>query len=160
MRQKWFSSLWYVQRKPCTYLASRLGLSLNGPKWASTWASSPRSTIGCIQNEIWAYGTIGANRSPILHWHSHHLQMDWNKIHRTHVTEEFHHVRPKRVLSLWYSHRKPCTYLASKLALSPNRPKRASSWALSPRSTIGCMQIDLWAYGTFGANRAPILHRH
>jgi hypothetical protein len=38
-------SLWYVQRKPCTYLASRLALSPNGPKWASTWASSPRSTI-------------------------------------------------------------------------------------------------------------------
>jgi hypothetical protein len=29
---KQFLSLWYVQRKPCTYLASRLSVSLNGMK--------------------------------------------------------------------------------------------------------------------------------
>jgi hypothetical protein len=30
-------------------------------------ASSPRSTIGCVQNDFWAYGTFGANRAPILY---------------------------------------------------------------------------------------------
>ena len=44
--------IWYVWRKPCTYLASRLALSPNGPKRASTWASSPGGTIGCVQNNF------------------------------------------------------------------------------------------------------------
>jgi hypothetical protein len=56
VRPKQFLSLWYVRHKPRTYLASRL--SPNGPKWVSTWASSPRSTIGCNQNNFWAYGTL------------------------------------------------------------------------------------------------------
>jgi hypothetical protein len=33
---------------------------------ASTWASSPRSTIRCVQNDFWAYGTFGTNRAPII----------------------------------------------------------------------------------------------
>ena len=39
--------------------------------------------------------------------------------HMTHVTEEFHRVRQKQFLSLWYVRRKPCIYLASRVALSP-----------------------------------------
>jgi hypothetical protein len=45
-----FSSLWYVRRKPCTYLQPMLTLSPNGPKWDSTWPMSPRSFIVCVQN--------------------------------------------------------------------------------------------------------------
>jgi hypothetical protein len=68
---------------------------------------------------------------------------------------------PKKwFLSLWYVWRKACTCLASRLALSPNRLNQASTWFSSPRSIIGCVQNDLWAYGMFGANYAPILHRH
>ena len=37
----------------------------------------------------------------------------------TGVTKEFHRVCPKGFLSLWYVPRKPCTYLESRLALSP-----------------------------------------
>jgi hypothetical protein len=77
---KQFSKLWYVQRKLCTYLMSRLALSPNGPKRASTWVSSPKSTIGCVQNDFWAYGTFGVNRVPILHRHKHCLQTDWNEM--------------------------------------------------------------------------------
>jgi hypothetical protein len=40
----------------------------------------------------------------------------------THVTLEFHRVRQKQFSSLWYVQSKPCTYLASRLALSPNGP--------------------------------------
>ena len=49
------------------------------------------------------------------------------RFHMTHVTYEFHRVHPKRLPSLWHVRRKPCTYLASRLALSPNRAKRAST---------------------------------
>jgi hypothetical protein len=51
----------------------------------------------------------------------------WTKtrFHTTHVTYEFHQVRPKLFMSLWYVQCKPYTYLASRLALSPNGPNRA-----------------------------------
>jgi hypothetical protein len=47
------------------------------------------------------------------------------RFHMTHVNLVFYLVCPKWFLSLWYVRRKPCSYLASRLALSPNRPKRA-----------------------------------
>jgi hypothetical protein len=81
------------------------------------------------------------------------------RFHMAHVTKEFHQVCPKWLLSLWYVRRKPCTYLASKLALSQNGLNRASTWASSHRSTFECAQNDFWAYGTFGANRAPIFRQ-
>jgi hypothetical protein len=47
------------------------------------------------------------------------------KFHTTHTTYEFHWVRPQLFMSLWYLQCKPCTYLVSRLALSPNGPNRA-----------------------------------
>jgi hypothetical protein len=47
------------------------------------------------------------------------------EFHMTHVTCEFHRVRPKLFMSLWYIQLKPCTCLVSRLALSPNGPNRA-----------------------------------
>jgi hypothetical protein len=69
-------------------------------------------------------------------------------------------VRPDWFLSIWYVPYKPCTYLASRLALSPNRPNRASTWAPSPRSTNKCVQNGCLDYGALGANCAPMLHRN
>jgi hypothetical protein len=203
---KQFLSLWYVWRKPCTYHAPKLTLSLKGSKWDSTWPTSPRSSIGCVQNGFWSYGTFGANCGPILHRYKHYIQMDQNEIlhdprhlgvpsgaskniseltvrssqtihlswvkistiskltetsfHLSLVTLEYHPVRPKWFLGLWYIWCKPCTYLALKLTLSLNGPKQASIWASSPRSTIRCIQNNFWAYGTFRANRAPIMHQN
>jgi hypothetical protein len=51
----------------------------------------------------------------------------WTKtrFHMTHVTYEFHQVRPNLFMSLRYVQCKPYTCLASRLALSPNGPNRA-----------------------------------
>jgi hypothetical protein len=57
---KWFPCPWFIRHKPCKYLASRLTLSPNGPKWVSTWPTSCRSIIGCPQNDFRVYGTFGA----------------------------------------------------------------------------------------------------
>ena len=57
--------------------------------------------------------------------------------HLSTFTQEYHQVHPKWVLSLWCIRRKLCTYLAPKLTLSPNRPKRDSKWHMSSRSSIG-----------------------
>jgi hypothetical protein len=73
VRLKWFSSLWYVRCKPYTHLGSRLALPPNTPKWDSTWAMSPRSTIRCVKNDFWDYGTFGTNSAPILHQYKHGL---------------------------------------------------------------------------------------
>jgi hypothetical protein len=124
----------------------------------STWPTSPRSSIGCVHNDFRGYDTFGANYWSILHRDLHYLQMDRNEI-----LHDPRHLgdpsgRPKWFPSLRYIRCKPCTYLESRLALYPIVPKWASNWASSPRSAIRCVQNDLWGYGTFGANRAPILH--
>jgi hypothetical protein len=82
------------------------------------------------------------------------------RFHLSLITKEHNPLRPKCFLRLWYIWHKSCTYLALKLTLSPNRPKRASIWTSSPRSTIRCIQNNFWAYGTFGTNRPPILHQN
>jgi hypothetical protein len=82
------------------------------------------------------------------------------RFHMTHVTLKFHQVRQKWFLKLWYVRHKPCTYLATRLALYSNGLNRVTTWASSPRSTTWCVQNDFWAYNMFGPNYAPILHRH
>ena len=49
-------------------------------------------------------------------------------------------MRPKRFLRRWFVWRKMCTYLAPTLTLSPNGKKCGSTWPMSPRSSIGCIQ--------------------
>jgi hypothetical protein len=82
-----------------------------------------------------------------------------SSFHMSLVTLEYHRVCPKRFLSQRYVWRKSCTYLASRLPLSPNKLRRASTWPSSTGSTIGCVQNDFWAYEMFGANHAPILRQ-
>jgi hypothetical protein len=43
----------------------------------------------------------------------------------THVNYDFHWVRPQLFMSLWYIQCIPCTYLMSRLALSPDGLNRA-----------------------------------
>jgi hypothetical protein len=61
--------------------------------------------------------------------------------HLTHVTEEFHRVRPKWFLRLWYVQRKNSTYLASRLVLCSNGAKRASTRATSPGVPSGASKM-------------------
>jgi hypothetical protein len=129
-----FLSRWYVWRKPCTYLTPTLTLSPKRKKWNSKWPMSPRSSIRYVQNDLWAYGTFDANRTRILSQYTQYLQTNPNGFHFGLITEEYHRVHPKWFLSHWYIWDKlctnlaptltlrcePCTYLASRLALSPN----------------------------------------
>jgi hypothetical protein len=63
----------------------------------------------------------------------------------------------KTIISLWYVRHKLCTYLSSRLALSPNRLNRASTWASSPRSTIRCVQNEFCGYVMFGTKLCTYL---
>jgi hypothetical protein len=125
VRPKLFMSLWYVQCKPCTYLPSRLALSPNGLNRA---LADPR------HQEVPSGASKTIYEPMVRLTQTEHLSCtDTNTIskrtktrfHTTHVTYEFHRVRPKLFMSLWYVQCKPCTYLASRLALSPNGPNRA-----------------------------------
>jgi hypothetical protein len=127
---------------------------------ASTWASSPRSTIGCVQNDFWAYGMFGTNRAPILHRHQQYLQMDQNEI-----LHDPCHLGVPSGASKTISKPLVCsvqtTHLSCvKISTISNEMNQASTWASSPRSTIGCVQNDFWAYGMFSTNHAPILNQH
>jgi hypothetical protein len=131
---KWLLSLWYVWHKPCTYLESRLALYPNRPKWASSWASSPRRTVRCVQNDFYDWRKPYAYLALTLTLSMNVLKRDSKRVH------------PKWFPSLWYIRRKLCTYLASRLELSPNGPKRASTWASSARRTVGCIQNNFYVW--------------
>jgi hypothetical protein len=81
------------------------------------------------------------------------------RFHMSHITLEFHQLRPKQFPSQCYVLHKQYTYLAPTLTLSPNGPKQDLPWPTSPRSSIGCVQNDFWGYGTFSVNNAPILRQ-
>jgi hypothetical protein len=77
----------------------------------------------------------------------------------THVTLEFHRVRQKQFSSLWYVRSKPCTCLASRLALSPNGP---NVLPLEPRHLgvpSGASKMISERMVHLAQNCAPILYR-
>jgi hypothetical protein len=154
---KQFLSLWHVRCKLCANLASRLAL------YQKNWMKHPLELrhLGVFSSasEIISEPTVSLAQTLNLSYTDTNTISKWIKTRfdMTHVTLEFHQVCPNQFLIMWYIRHKPCTYLASRLALSSNGPNRASTWDSSPRSTIGCVQNDFWAYGTFSANCAPIL---
>jgi hypothetical protein len=94
-------------------------------KWTKTrfnLTMSPRSTIGCAQNDFQARCTFSANHAPILRLDSHYLQTNRNEL-LTHVTYVYHWVHLKWYPCSWYIWHKLFTNLALGLTLSPNGPK-------------------------------------
>jgi hypothetical protein len=157
VRPKWFLSIWYVRHKPCTYLASRLALyQMN---WIKHALELGHQGVSSGVSKTISEPTVCLAQTVHLSCTDSNTISKWTKtrFHMTHVILELHRVRPKWFLRLWYFWHKPCTYLASILALSLNGLNWASTWASPLRSTIGCVQKNFWACGTFSANCAPIL---
>jgi hypothetical protein len=140
VRLKWFLSLWYVRHKPCTYLVSKLTL------YQINWIKHPLELchLGVLSGVSKTISEPTVCLAQIVHLSSTDTNTisKWTnpRFHMTHVTLEFHQVRPKWFLRLLYIWHKPCTYLASRFALSLNGLNRASTWDSSPRSSIGCFQ--------------------
>jgi hypothetical protein len=157
VRPKRLLSLWYVWRNPYTYVAPTLTPSPNRPKQYSTWSTSPRSSISA--SKMISEPMIRSVQ--IVHLSCIKIstisKQTETSIHLSLITLEFKLFYPKWFLNLWYILPKQCTYLAPTLTPSPNRLKQDSSWSMSPRSFIMCVQNDFRAYGTFSAYRAPIL---
>jgi hypothetical protein len=157
MRPKIFPCLWYIRHKSCSCLALRWTLSANRPKRASTWTTSHRSSIDApktisepITRSVQTVHLSCIDINTVSKW----TDMNFNMIHFMYM---YHRVCLKWFLSLWYIWRNPCSDLASRLALSPNGPMRASTWPTPPRSTFGWVQNDNQAYGMFGENHAPVM---
>jgi hypothetical protein len=151
-----FLSLRHIRRKPSTNLASRVALSLDISNRDSTWASSPRSPIECIQNDLYAYGTFGANRAPILHQEKHYPKTD-----RTELPLEPHHIgvwsRSSKTISMpmvcsVQTVLQPCTDTNTIFKWSKTRFHTThvayEFHRVRPKLFM--------TYGTFSANRAPI----
>ena len=118
-RPKRFLRLWYVWRKPCTFLAPTLTLrhdprNLGVPSGASKMISDPM--VHLVQTKH--LSCTDANTIS---------KQTKTRFHMIHVTQEFYRVCPKRLPSIWFVRRKPCSYFASALALSPNGPNQAST---------------------------------
>jgi len=121
VRPKRFLTLRYIWCKPCTYLAPTLTPSLNGPKQDSTRPTSPRSSIGCVQNDFRAYGTFGTNRAPTLRQYYHYLQTDRNEL-----SVEPHHLVVPSCASKMIP--EPMVRLAQTVHLSCTDANTVSKW--------------------------------
>jgi hypothetical protein len=112
----------HIWRKPCTYLAPTLTLSLNRPKRDSTWPTSPSSSIRCIQNNFWASSMFSTNRAAILRQGKHNLQTDWIEL-----PFEPHHLGVPSGVSKTIS--EPMVRLAQTVHLSCTDTSAVSKWS-------------------------------
>jgi hypothetical protein len=131
-----FLSLRYVRRKLCTNHASRVALSPNGPYRASTWVPSSVSKMISMPmvRSVQTVLQPCTDTNTISKWTT-------MRFHTTHVTYEFHRVRLKLFMCLWYVQRKLCAYVVSELALSPNGTNRAPPDPRRLRSTSGASKM-------------------
>jgi hypothetical protein len=143
--------------KPCTYLALTLTLSPNGPKKIP---HDPRhlavpSCASKMISEPLVCSTQTVHLSCVK-IDTIYKQTEM-RFHLSLITYEYHRLRPKWFLRLWYAQRKPCSYHAATLTVSPNTPEWDSTWPTLPRSSIVCVQNDFRAFVTLGTNHAPTL---
>jgi hypothetical protein len=136
--------------EPMVCLAQTMHLSCTDANSTSKWTETrlymtyiTKEFHRCVQNDFRAHGTFGANLLSCVK-----------------ISTISKRVCPKWLLSIWYVWCNLCTYFAPTLTLSPNGPKRVSTWPKSPSCYFRCVQNNFWAYGMFGTNRAPILQQH
>jgi hypothetical protein len=150
--------LWYVWCKPSTYLALTLTLSQT-EKQDSTWPTSPRSSIGCLQYYFWANGTFDANRAPTMHQVYYYVQTD-----RTELPLEPRHLGVPLSSSETVS--MPMVYSVQTVLQPCTDTNIVPKWTKTTFHTTRvtyefhrvCPKLFM-NYSTFGANRAPILCR-
>jgi hypothetical protein len=137
-----YLTIWYIWCKPYTSLVLTLTPSPNGLKQDSTWPTSPRSSIGWIQNHFWANGMLA--QTAHLSCTDTNTISKWTKtiFDMSLVTQENNQVRPKQFYSQWYIWRNPCAYPTPTLTPSPNGLKQELIWPTSSRSSIEHVQIN------------------
>jgi hypothetical protein len=120
-----FLSIRYVRRKPCTNLASRVAYLQTD---RTELRHEPRHLgVPSTASKIICLSLVCLTQTEQLSCSDNNTVSKRTKTRfdRTHVTYKFHRVHPKLFMSLWYVQCKSCTYLVSRLALSPNGRNRA-----------------------------------
>jgi hypothetical protein len=119
----------------------------------------PRCSIKCVQHDFQADGTFDTNHAPFLRQDYHFLETDSNKL-----PLEPYLLGVSSGVSKTISEPMVCS--AQTLHLYCTASNTVSRWTAmrfhmthSPRSSIGCVQDDFHAYGTFDTNRSPILRK-
>ena len=122
MHPKRYLILWYVWRKPCTYLALTLTPSPNGPneiphdpRLLGVQSGASKMIFEPMVRSAQTKYRSCVKISTICKRTEMSFQLSF-------VTLEYHRVHPKRYMSLWYIWRKPCTNLALTLTPCPNGP--------------------------------------
>jgi hypothetical protein len=110
---------------------------------------SPRSSIWCVQDDFRAGGTFDTNYAPFLHRDYHYLQADSNKLplvpcHIGVSSGASKTISKPIVRSVQTVH----LYCTDTNTVS-KRTKTRFHMTHSPRSSIGCVQHDFRANGTF-----------
>jgi hypothetical protein len=160
------SGVYKMISEPLIHSAQTMHLSCVKIRSISKWtessfylASSPWSTIRCVQSDLWEYGTF----AQVVHLSCVKISTISK---RTESNFQLSLISIESIRCVQYdfwakgtSGAKSCIYLAPTLTLSLNWSKWDSTWPTSPRSSIGYFQNDFGACGTFGANCAPILHQ-
>jgi hypothetical protein len=129
--------LWYVRRKPCSYIAPTLTLSPSGSKWDSTWPTHQGVPLGASKMIFLAM----VRSTQTMHLSCVKIstisKLTQICFHLSLVTKEYRLVCPKRLRSLLDIRRKPCSYIAPNLTQSPNGPKQDSTWRTPQGVPIG-----------------------
>jgi uncharacterized protein YbdZ (MbtH family) len=155
-----FLSLWYVQRKLCTYIAPTLTLFPNRSKQDSTWPSHlgvPSGASKMISKPMLRSVQPCTYIAPTLTMSPNGPKRD--SIWPTHLgvpSGASKKISEPIICSTQTMHLSS-SYIAPALTLSPNWSKQDSTWPTSPRSSILCVQNVFRAYGTCDANCATIL---
>jgi hypothetical protein len=119
---------------------------------------SPRSSIGYVQHDFRADDTFESNRTPFLCEDYHYLQIDSKKL-----PLEPHHLgvssgASKTISELMVRSAQTIHLYCIDTNTVSKRTETRFHLTHSSRTSIGCVQDDFQAYGTFDTNRAPILH--
>jgi hypothetical protein len=147
--------------EPMVHLAQTVHLSCTNTNTISKWTETrfdmthiTRSSIGCVQNDFWAYGMFSGNFVPILSQDLHYLQTEWNELPLGVPSGA-----SKTILE-------PMVHLAQAVHLSCTNTNTISEQTQMrfhmthiTEEFHWVLQDDFQAYGTFNANCAPILRK-
>jgi hypothetical protein len=138
MCPKWFLSLWCVRCKLCTYLLSRLTLFPNGLNQASTWASH----LGVPSGASKMISEPTVHLAQTVHLSCVKIstisKQTESIFHLSQATMEYHWVRPKWFMSLWYVLCKPSKMITSGASKTISGPVVRSPWIVH----LFCVKIS------------------
>jgi hypothetical protein len=155
VRPKWFLCLWYVRRKPCTYLASSLAASPYGPSFHLSLISWEYHQVCPKWFLSWWYVwcKLCTYLAPTLTLSPNRKKRD---------SHDWHHLWVPSGASKMISEPMVCSaQTVHQSCFKISTISRRTELSLEPRHLgvpSGASKMIFWANGMFVVNSAPILH--